>query len=86
MTVQYIYVAIAIWGKGIFDLKVKTTRKKTIPVTEDLIRVPKELIKIHMDIIMTADILFVKTMPFFLTLCRKKYFPWYTILRTGKIR
>ena len=37
MTVQDIYVAISIWGKDIFAIKLKTTRKKTIPLTEDLI-------------------------------------------------
>ena len=45
MTVQDIYVAIAIWGKGIFALKGNTTSNNTIPVSEDLIQVPKEIIK-----------------------------------------
>ena len=71
MTAQDIDVDIAIWGNDIIYIKGKTTRKKTIPVTEDLIQVPKEVIKIHRDIIMTADILFVKKIPFFLTLGRK---------------
>ena len=71
MTVQDIDVDIAIWGNDIIYIKGKTTRKKKTPVTEDLIQVPKEVIKIHRDIIMTADILFVKKVPFFLTLGRK---------------
>ena len=74
MTVQDIYVAIAIWGKDISSLKGKTTRKNTIPVAEDLIQVPKEIIKLHRYIIMTADILFVNTVPFFLILNRKNFF------------
>ena len=41
MVVQDIDVTISIWGKDIFALKVKTTGKKKIPVTEDLIQVPK---------------------------------------------
>ena len=40
-------------------------------MTEDLIQVPKELIKLHSYIIMTADILFVNAIPFFLILSRK---------------
>ena len=54
--------------------KGKTTRKKTIPMTEDIIQVPKELIKCHKDIIITADIFFVKKIPFFLTLIIKNCF------------
>ena len=70
MVVQYIDVAISILGKDIFSLKRKTASKKTIPVTEDFIQVPKELINPHRDLVMTADILFVDTIPFFLTLIR----------------
>ena len=71
VTVQDTYVAIAIWGKYIFALKINTTRKKKILVIEELIQFPKELIKHHRDIVMTADILFVNTIPFFLTIIRK---------------
>ena len=70
MTLQDIYFYIFIWGKDIFALNVKNTRKKTIPVTEDLIQVPKEIIKLHMDIFMIEDIFFVNTIPFFHTLSR----------------
>ena len=70
MTVQEIDVAIAIWGKDIFALKVNTTRKKTIPEPEDLIQSPKDLIKLH-SIVMTVEIFFVNTIPFFLNLSRQ---------------
>ena len=52
----------------------ETTSKSTIPVTEDLIHVPKETIKIHRDIVMTVEIFFVNTIPFFLTLSRPCFF------------
>ena len=68
--VQEIYVAITIWGKECCALKGHTTRKKIIPVTEDLIQAPKELIKLHRDIIMTVDILFMNKTPLFLILSR----------------
>ena len=70
MTVQDIYADIAIWGKYIFALKGKTKRKKKISVAEDLIQVPKEIIKLHKDTIITADMLFVNTIPFFHALSR----------------
>ena len=83
MTVQDIYVVITIWGKGVFDLKLKTTRKKKIPVTEDLSQVPKELVNLHNDIVMTAEIFFINKIPLFLTLRRKIDLSWYTIFQTG---
>ena len=86
VTIQEIDVAIAIQGEGIFSLKVNITRKKAIPMIENLIQVPQELIKLHRDIVKTAEIFFVKTIPFFLTLSIKFDLPWYTILRTGKSR
>ena len=79
MTVQDIYVNITILGKDILDLKGKTTRKKTLPVTEELIQVPIELIKIHRDIVTNSDIFVVNTIQFSLTLSRF-FKPWYTIM------
>ena len=54
VTVQDIDFTIIIWGKNIFSLKGNTTRKKTIPVTEELVQVPKEMINLHRNIVMTA--------------------------------
>jgi hypothetical protein len=71
VTVQYIDVALKIWGKNIADLKGKTTRSKTIPVARDYVKVPLELMKLHKEVYMTADILFLNKNPFFLTLSRK---------------
>ena len=84
MTVQYIDVTIAIWGKDIFALKLKTVRKKKTPVTEDLIQAPNELIKLHRYIVVTEYIFFVKKIPLFLILSRNNALPWYIILQTGK--
>ena len=39
------------------SIKENTTRKKKIPVTEDLVQVSKELIKLHRDTIITPEIL-----------------------------
>ena len=86
MTVQDIYVAIAIWGKDIFSLKGNTTSKKTIPVTEYLIQVPKDLINLHMYFVMTADILFDNKIPLFLTLSWKICFTMVHHLANMKVR
>jgi hypothetical protein len=41
VTIQYIDVAMKIWGKNIATLKGKTTRSKTHPVARDYVTVPK---------------------------------------------
>jgi hypothetical protein len=71
VTVQDVETAISIWGKNISALKGKTTRKKSIPVSRDYVKVPKELLKLHQEVFLTADIFFVNKIPFFLTLSRK---------------
>ena len=64
MTVQDIDISHAIWGKIIVDLKGKINKKKNIYVAGDIVKIPKELVKLHKEIFMTADILLVNGMPF----------------------
>jgi hypothetical protein len=71
VTVQDVEVATSIWGKNIPALKGKTTRSKSTPVAKDYVKVPKELLKLHQEVFLTADIFFVNKIPFFLTLSRK---------------
>jgi hypothetical protein len=71
VTVQDVEVAISIWGKNISALKGKTTRKKSIPVARDYVKVPTEFLKLHKEVFLTADIFFLNRIPFFLTLSCK---------------
>jgi hypothetical protein len=71
VTVQDVDTAHHIWGKNIAALKGKTTRKKPIHVAKDFVKVPKELLKLHQLVFLTADLFFVNQIPFFLTLSRK---------------
>jgi hypothetical protein len=71
VTLQYIDVARKIWGNNIAALKGKTTRSKSILVARDYVKVPMELMKIHNEVFLTTDILFVNNIPFFLTLSHK---------------
>jgi hypothetical protein len=71
VTVQDIDVALKILGKNITTLKGKTTRRKTIPVAGDYVKVPLELMKLHKEVFLMTDIFFVNKNPFFLTLSRK---------------
>ena len=45
--VQDIDIAHAIWEKNIVDLKGKTKSKTPIHVAEGIVKIPKELIKLH---------------------------------------
>ncbi len=71
VTLEDINVATSIWGKNISKLKGSTTRSKSIPVKRDYVHVPKELLNLHQEVFLTADIFFVNKIPFFLTLSRK---------------
>ena len=74
VTVEDVATASKIWGKNSDVLKGKTTRSKPEVVIRDLVRLPKELMKLHKDIYLTADIFFVNKIPLFLTLSRKIMF------------
>ena len=86
MTLKDIDITNNICGKDIFSLKGNTTSKKTIPVTEYLIQVPKDLINLHMYFVMTADILFDNKIPLFLTLSWKICFTMVHHLANMKVR
>ena len=47
VVVQDIDIAHTIWVKNILDLKGKTTRKKPIHVVGYIVKIPKELVKLH---------------------------------------
>jgi hypothetical protein len=71
VTVQYNDVNLKIWGKKIAALKGKTTRRKTIQVDRDYVKVPLELTKLHKEVFLMTYIFFVNKKPFFLTLSHK---------------
>ena len=72
--VQDIDVDHNIWGKSVQDLKLKTTRKKNIPVAGDLLQFPEELVKLDKDIHLTTDLFLINGFPFFLILSNMIYF------------
>ena len=74
MTAHGIYVAQNIWVKSVPDFKLNTTRNKPIPVEDDMVQVPKDLVKLHKYIYLMADIFFVNSIPFFLTLISNIWF------------
>jgi hypothetical protein len=71
VTLRNVQVATSIWGKSVSKLKGSTTQTKSIPVSRDNIKIPKELLNLHREVLLTADIFFVNKIPFFLTFTQK---------------
>lgn len=83
---QDIDVAHKIWGKNIAALKGKTTWKKPIPVAEDFVKVPQEILDLHKEVFLTADLFFVNGIPFLLTLSCKITFTVVNHLANRKVK
>ncbi len=71
VTVKHIDTVLNIWGKNVTALKGKTTQKKQDPVATDFVKVPVELLKLHKEVYITANLFFVNKIPFFLMLSHK---------------
>ena len=77
VTIQDLDVKETIYGKSVPALKGKTTRRTPEPVSVgNLLKVPKEFLKLHKEVYLTADIIFVNKIPFFLTTSRKLDYLW----------
>jgi hypothetical protein len=74
VTVEHIDTALKIWGKNVAVLKGKTTRTKPDPVARDFVKVPVELLKLHKEVYITANLFFVNKILFFLMLSCKVCF------------
>ena len=85
VTVPDIEVATKIWGKDIAMLKGKTVKRKPLPVVKDLVKVPREFIKLHRDVTLAVDIFFLNKIPFFVSLSRVIYFTAVNHLSDRKI-
>ena len=71
MTEEYINVSLNIWGKNFAALKGKTTRSKPNTVARDSVKISIDLLKLHKDVFLTLDILFVIKIPFLFTMSQK---------------
>jgi hypothetical protein len=57
-------------GKDVGLLKGKTTRHKPLPVIENIVPVPKHILILHKDVILTVDLFYVNKMVFLITRSR----------------
>ena len=74
MAVHDIDVAWSIWDNSVPDLKGNTTSNKPIPMVSNLVQEPEDLKKLHTYINLTADLLFINSIPFFIILRRNTCF------------
>ena len=69
-----IYIAEKIFGLDIHKLKEKTVRKKSVPVVEDYVQVPKEILKLHKNVTLAVDHMYVNGECFLLPCHKNKMF------------
>ena len=62
--VQDIDIVYKIWGKNIVALKGNTTKNKPIHLAGHIVKIPKELIKIHKEVFIVAEKFFVNGVPY----------------------
>ena len=67
-------MAHGIWVNSVPYLKRNITMNKPIPVAGNLVQSTEELVKLHKDIYLASDMLFVNSTPLFLNLSRKILF------------
>jgi hypothetical protein len=66
-------------------LKGKTSQNKPDLVARDFVKVPMELLKLHKEVYITANLFFVNKIPFFLTLSCKICFKAINYLADGTV-
>ena len=61
-------VAFNIFGKNLGSIYRKTTRSTPVMVSTDLIKIPRTLLRNHCKLTVEADLMFIGTLPFFVTI------------------
>ena len=85
VTVRDVEVAEQIYGKNLPTLKGKTFRSRPPPVSTEIIKIPRYVLKLRKDLIQGMDIFFVNKQPFLITLTLKIYFATTVHLPNHKI-
>jgi hypothetical protein len=70
VTTEDVDIAKKIFGPDISSLKGKTTRRKPVPVIEDYIKIPRELIAAQHSVTLCLDSMKVNGIPFLTTISK----------------
>ena len=65
-----IQIAEKVFGLELGTWKGKKSRTKLIPVRQDIVSIPRGIVRAHRDILITPDIMYINTIPFFVTISR----------------
>ena len=63
-----------IFGKDLGSIQGKTTRDKPSPVVTDFVNLPPDILCLHKNVVLAADLMFVNNMPFLITTSRSIQF------------
>ena len=78
--------AIAIWGRNVAELKGKTARKKPAPVVSDIMKVPRDLLKIRKGHFLGFGYFLCEWVSFLITLSMRIYFTTVSNLKNQKLK
>ena len=78
VTIDDVKAAEVIWGRSVLKMKGNMTRKNGKRVTQSIVKVPMELIKLHKDVELAIDCFFVNKHIFFTTFSTKICFTTIT--------
>jgi hypothetical protein len=74
--------AEAIWGRSVLKMKGNTVRKNATRMTQSIVKVQTELIKLHQNVKLAIDVFFINKHIFFTTISTKICFTTITHLTT----
>ncbi len=84
VTTNDVKAADVIWGRSVLKMKGNTVQRNGKRVTQSIVKVPKELIKLQQDVELAIDCFFVTKHVFFTTLSTKIVFTTITHLTSRK--
>eukprot|EP00957_Ditylum_brightwellii_P083228 6327847-Ditylum_brightwellii.AAC.1 len=71
VSIQDVNNAKFLFRTNVGSLKGKTTKKVPDPVTSNYIKVPQEIIDLHKDVTIAADVMYINKMPFLTSMSKK---------------
>jgi hypothetical protein len=86
VTTKDVDLAEHIFGPDVGTVKGKTTRRKPLPVIDNHIKIPDELISIHADITLAIDGLTINSLKFLSTISRDIYYRSMRYMPTTKAK